>query len=421
MHEHHLDLNHSAFVFDPYPTLAELRAHLPVFYDPVWKKMFFTRYEDIAALLRDRRLGRSILHVLSRDELGWPPPDPLTRDFDRFQSDHMLDNEPPKHTRLKTLMLKAFTTGRVEGLRGTIQRIVDGLIDRVETRGEMDLLKDFAEPLPVAVIAELLGVPEADRTLLRPWSAKIVRLLELHRRIRHPRAQGDAGRVLDVQLAQFAGHHVDDPLTHVREVVGGALEVARDDEQFQSARHDPGILDHEIQEVMEDAIPQLVDDIILLRRLPGPLDVLTPEGVKGLPNHLLQDGIHLRDIDQRLHRRLFPETLHGARDALRMIGHALEIDGDGEHRRDHPEVARHRLLGGQQSHAPRLQVHVQGVDGVVLGDDALRGDDVAAAQGFDGAMDRLTGLLSHAHDVVLQLLQFPLVRFARHYPNRPVM
>lgn len=179
MREHHLDLNHPAFVFDPYPALAELREHLPVFYDPVWKKVFFTRYEDIAALLRDRRLGRSILHVLSRDELGWPPPDPLTRDFDRFQSDHMLDTEPPKHTRLKALMLKAFTTGRVEGLRGVIQSVVDGLIDAVRDRGEMDLLKDFAEPLPVAVIAELLGVPERDRPLLRPWSAKIVKLYEL--------------------------------------------------------------------------------------------------------------------------------------------------------------------------------------------------------------------------------------------------
>ena len=179
MREHHLDLNHPAFVFDPYPTLGELRESLPVFYDPVWKKVFFTRYEDIAALLRDRRLGRSILHVLSRDELGWPPPDPRTRDFDRFQDDHMLDNEPPKHTRLKTLMLKAFTTGRVEGLRGAIQGIVDKLIDRVEAHGAMDLLRDFAEPLPVAVIAELLGVPEVDRPLLRPWSAKIVKLYEL--------------------------------------------------------------------------------------------------------------------------------------------------------------------------------------------------------------------------------------------------
>jgi len=179
LREYHLNLKDPQFVFDPYPVLAELRENLPVFYDPIWNKVFFTRYDDIAALLRDKRLGRSILHVLSRDELGWPPPNPLTRDFDAFQGSHMLDNEPPKHTRLKGLMLKAFTPARSEGLRGKIQEVVDGLIDRVQDQGRMDLLKEFAEPLPVTVIAELLGVPEADRYLLRPWSAKIVKLYEL--------------------------------------------------------------------------------------------------------------------------------------------------------------------------------------------------------------------------------------------------
>ena len=179
LREFHLDLNNPEFVYDPYPLLADLRESIPVFYDPAWKKVFFTRYDHIAALLRDRRLGRSILHILSRDELGWPPPNPLTRDFDRFQSNHMLDNEPPKHTRLRGLMLKAFTPARVEGLRPKVQHIVDRLIDQVQDRGEMDLLKDFAEPIPVAVIGELLGVPEADRHLLRPWSARIVKLYEL--------------------------------------------------------------------------------------------------------------------------------------------------------------------------------------------------------------------------------------------------
>ncbi|HEX9532477.1 MAG TPA: cytochrome P450 [bacterium] len=179
MREYHLDLNHPEFVYDPYPQLAELRDTLPVFFDPVWNKVFFTRYDDIAGLLRDRRLGRSILHAFSRDELGWPPPNPLTKDFDRFQHDHMFDNEPPKHTRLRSLMVKAFTSSRVERLRAKIQHVVDALIDRVADRGRMDLLVEFAEPIPVAVIGELLGVPEEDRHLLRPWSAKIVKLYEL--------------------------------------------------------------------------------------------------------------------------------------------------------------------------------------------------------------------------------------------------
>lgn len=69
--DHILDLNQPDFIFNPYPRLAELRAERPIFYEPRWKKLFFTRYEDIAFLLRDKRLGRSIFHVLSRDELGY--------------------------------------------------------------------------------------------------------------------------------------------------------------------------------------------------------------------------------------------------------------------------------------------------------------------------------------------------------------
>lgn len=175
----HLDINAPEFVADPYPRLAELCESTPVFFDPGWNKLFFTRYHNIAALLRDKRLGRSILHRLSRDELGWPPPNPLTKDFDQFQSHHLLDNEPPKHTWLKSLVMKAFTPARVEGLRTKIEAIVNRMLDQAEDRRRMDLLHDYAEPLPVAVIAELLGVPEEDRHLLRPWSSSIVKLYEL--------------------------------------------------------------------------------------------------------------------------------------------------------------------------------------------------------------------------------------------------
>jgi hypothetical protein len=78
---YHLNIDDPAFIYDPYPTLAHLRENLPVFYDEVWNKIFFLRYEDIANLLRDRRLGRSITHVLSRDELGWPPAQPAHARF----------------------------------------------------------------------------------------------------------------------------------------------------------------------------------------------------------------------------------------------------------------------------------------------------------------------------------------------------
>lgn len=178
MLEHHLDINDPDFIRDPYPTLRTLRETRPVYRDEVYKKVFFFRYDDIAALLKDRRLGRQITHVLGRDELGWPPPDPRQKPFDDFQALHLLDREPPDHTRLRSLVQKAFTVSRVESLRERIVAVVDGLLEKADAK-HLDVHRDLAEPLPVVVIAELLGVPEEHRASLRPWSAAIVKLYEL--------------------------------------------------------------------------------------------------------------------------------------------------------------------------------------------------------------------------------------------------
>ena len=180
MIERELDLNDPAFIRNPYGLLAELREQTPIFWEPRWRKLFFTRYADIACLLRDRRLGRSILHLLSREELGWPPLDPRLTAYNQFQQQILMEHEAPDHTRLRGLVGKAFTGQRVESLRAKITTIVNELLDQVVNRGEMDLLRDFAEPLPVTVIAELLGVPRAQGAQLRPWSAAIVKLYEVN-------------------------------------------------------------------------------------------------------------------------------------------------------------------------------------------------------------------------------------------------
>jgi cytochrome P450 len=91
----------------------------------------------------------------------------------------MLDREPPDHTRLRRLVLKAFTPRTVEALRPRIQAIVDGLIDAFDGAGEVDLIAEYIEPLPVTVIAELLGIPEADSHQLRPWSADMCLMYEI--------------------------------------------------------------------------------------------------------------------------------------------------------------------------------------------------------------------------------------------------
>ena len=128
---HHLDINQPDFIADPYSRLSDLRDQVPVFHDEVWDKVFFTRYADIAALLKDKRLGRTMLHILSREELGWAPPDVPLMDFYRYQDNVFMDWEPPAHTRIRSLVSKVFTPRRVDGLRGRLENITHSLIDQV--------------------------------------------------------------------------------------------------------------------------------------------------------------------------------------------------------------------------------------------------------------------------------------------------
>ncbi|RJF71395.1 cytochrome P450 [Deinococcus cavernae] len=188
-----LPLSDPAFVADPYPLLAQWREETAAFFDPGLDRVVLTRHADISALLRDKRFGRSVLHRYSRDELGWPPPDPRQVNFDAFNDNHVLDSEPPKHTRLRGLLQLAFTPRRVEGLTPRIQVI---LADRLRALGDtFDLVAEYAEPLPVTVIAELLGVPHEWREQLRPWSAAIVKMYEPDKT---PQDQANAERaVLD--------------------------------------------------------------------------------------------------------------------------------------------------------------------------------------------------------------------------------
>jgi cytochrome P450 len=168
------------FIADPYPAYDELRRAGRIHYDERTDHWLITRHADVNALLRDRRFGRSYLHLATHEEMGHPPDPELQAPFWHVIRNGMLDREPPDHTRLRGLVSKAFTPRRVAEMRDTIQGIVDGLVDAAMARGEFDLLATVLEPLPVTVIAELLGIPEEDRHLLRPWSAEICLMYELN-------------------------------------------------------------------------------------------------------------------------------------------------------------------------------------------------------------------------------------------------
>jgi cytochrome P450 len=169
-----------AFVADPYPAYAELRARGRVIrYEPS-DQWLVPHHADVSALLRDRRLGRTYLHRFSHEDFGRTPPPPEHEPFHTLNDHGMLDLEPPDHTRIRRLVSKAFTPRTVERLKPYVHGLAEELVAALVGAGGGDLLTDVAEPLPVAVIAEMLGIPEADRGRLRPWSADICGMYELN-------------------------------------------------------------------------------------------------------------------------------------------------------------------------------------------------------------------------------------------------
>ncbi|MBA2945151.1 cytochrome P450 [Streptomyces himalayensis] len=169
-----------AFVADPYPAYAELRARGRVHYYEPTNQWLVPRHADVTALLRDRRLGRTYQHRFSHEEFGRQAPRAEHEPFHVLNDHGMLDLEPPDHTRIRRLVSKAFTPRTVEQLRPYVHRLASELVAGLVAEGGGDLLTAVAEPLPVAVIAEMLGIPEADRPQLRPWSADICGMYELN-------------------------------------------------------------------------------------------------------------------------------------------------------------------------------------------------------------------------------------------------
>jgi cytochrome P450 len=147
-----------AFIADPYPFYHRLREAAPVFKTPMgfW---LLTRYEDIASSLRDRRFGKdfagSIRRKYGENRLNEPAIANL--------SHTMLVVDPPDHTRLRSLVTKAFTARRVADMRVRIRKLVDEQLDRVADKGGMDVIRDIAHRLPVIVICDMLGIPEDHR------------------------------------------------------------------------------------------------------------------------------------------------------------------------------------------------------------------------------------------------------------------
>ncbi|GCD47712.1 cytochrome P450 [Streptomyces paromomycinus] len=202
------------FVADPYPAYAELRARGRVQHFEPSDQWLVPHHTDVSALLRDRRLGRTYRHRFTHEEFGRTAPPPEHEPFHVLNDNGMLDLEAPAHTRIRRLVAKAFTARTVERLRPYVEDLADRLVRDLVADGGGDLAARVAEPLPVAVIAEMLGVPEADRHLLRPWSAAICGMYELN-----PSA-GTARRAVTASR-EFSGY--------LRELIAARRAVPGDD------------------------------------------------------------------------------------------------------------------------------------------------------------------------------------------------
>nr|CAD6418544.1 cytochrome P450 [Rhizobium sp. Q54] len=165
-----LDGRDPAFYGDPNRVYAALHEHCPTFYWEEQKQWFFTGYDHVNALLRDRRFGRQILHIASREELGLPEPQPHLANFDLAERYSLLEIEPPEHTRLRTLVNRAFVSRHIERLRPEIAQLAETLIDGFEKEGRTELLSSFADIIPVTMIARMIGIPDEMGPQLLKWS-----------------------------------------------------------------------------------------------------------------------------------------------------------------------------------------------------------------------------------------------------------
>ena len=166
------------FQANPYPIYDLLRANMPVFYWQDWGMWFLSRYDDCVSVLRDPRFGREILRHMTREQLGWQPTPENQKPLVEVTSQWMLFRDPPDHTRLRGLVHKAFTPRMIERLRDRVQAITDKLIDKALADGGMEAIADLAYPLPVTVIADLLGIPESDHAAFQRWSRTLAFTLE---------------------------------------------------------------------------------------------------------------------------------------------------------------------------------------------------------------------------------------------------
>lgn len=271
---------------------ARLREQGPLVFVPDFGGMggawIVTRYDDAVALLKDPRLTKDARKLLLPEDGQKSAEEYSLRSLLPVEQS-MLMVDPPDHTRLRALVSKAFTPRMIEQLRPRIQQIADELLDAVQARGTMDLIADFAVPLPITVISEMLGIPTAVRQQFRTWTQTIVdeqpeqearmsalkaflhyiqTLLEEKRR--HPGSDlisglvqaeehgdmlGENELIATIFLLIIAGHE-----TTVNLIGNGTLALLQHPDQMRLLQHDPTLIASAVEELLRYTSPVSLSD-----------------------------------------------------------------------------------------------------------------------------------------------------------------
>ena len=169
---HDVDITSSEFKADPFPFYAELRRNHPVFKTHFGKIPVYlvTRYDDVKALLLDDRFAKDQRNVENANgfDMSWMPA------FVKAMQDNMLDRDAPDHTRLRNLVHTAFTPRRIQQMEKRIEELAHQYIHKAKKQGHMNLVADYALPIPATVIAEILGIPAEDMGKFHGWSQSLL-------------------------------------------------------------------------------------------------------------------------------------------------------------------------------------------------------------------------------------------------------
>ncbi len=275
------------FKANPHLFYAHLRAEAPVYPRLMMREAgwLVTRYDDVVTVLKDERFVKDVAHAKTPAQAAMQPWFRKLKVFKSIQRT-MLASDPPDHTRLRALVSKAFTPRLIEQMRPRVQWLTDELVDGVKKRGRMDLIRDYALPLPATIIAEMLGVPAEDRHKFHRWSNAMIAItsnwgivkaipnvLGLRRYVRKIIKQRRADPRDDLLSALTRAEEVGDRLsedellamvilllvagheTTVNLVGNGMLALLEHPDQMEKLRNDPALIKPALEELLRYASP----------------------------------------------------------------------------------------------------------------------------------------------------------------------